>query len=79
MTWESLAKSGWRTTNCTGWPNPPKAGGLLAKTMTPGMPKYWACTSAMTSCTVRRGPFSASRVKMRPRLGEPLNPPTTLK
>ena len=79
MTCDSFAKSGCRTTNCTGCPNPPNAGGLLAKISGPGIPKYCPCTSAMTSCTLRRGPASVSRVKMSPRLGEPVNPPTTLK
>ena len=33
----SVSKSGCRTTNCTGCPKPPNAGGLLAKANTPGI------------------------------------------
>ena len=63
-----LAKSGCWITKFTGLPQP-NAGGLVAKANTPGMPKYWACTSPMTSSDDRsRSDQSLRLVKMMPRL-----------
>ena len=42
----SASKSRFCTTNCTGAPNPPNAGGLMANANTPGTPKNCGCTSS---------------------------------
>ncbi len=75
----SESKSGFRTTNCTGFPKPPMGDGLIANASTPGTPKNCGCTSLITSRTFRsRSAQSVSRVKMKPPATLPPIP-TTLK